>query len=86
MKNNLNPVVTYENADIQKEQIYCDNKGLCGIYRWTNKENGKSYVGSSENLGRRFSAYFSFTYLEKYKGPSLIHRALLKYGYSKFSL
>ena len=30
---NLNPVATYENAEIQKDQIYYENKGKCGIYR-----------------------------------------------------
>lgn len=29
----LNPVATYENPDIQKKQIYSDNKGKAGIYR-----------------------------------------------------
>jgi hypothetical protein len=27
MKNNLNTVATYENPDIQKDQIYYENKG-----------------------------------------------------------
>jgi hypothetical protein len=28
----LTPVVVYENADIQKKQIYLENKGRSGIY------------------------------------------------------
>jgi len=43
MKNNLNPVVIYENADTQKELIVKDNRGKAGVYRWINKENGNSY-------------------------------------------
>jgi hypothetical protein len=31
--NNLNPVATYSNPDIQKDQIYSENKGKSGIYR-----------------------------------------------------
>jgi group I intron endonuclease len=42
-------------------------------------------VGSSTDLHRRFSAYYSVAYLTKYNSIN-IHRALLKYGYSAFSL
>lgn len=50
--------------------------------------NGKSYVGSSVYLEKRMGHYFSFAYLERYikKGKSQIYAALLKYGYSSFSL
>jgi group I intron endonuclease len=48
----------------------------------------KSYVGSSISLSGRFSNYYSLNYpnnkLEK--GSSIIYNALLKYGYSNFSL
>jgi hypothetical protein len=30
--NSLTPVATYENPDIQKKQIYSENKGKSGIY------------------------------------------------------
>ena len=65
-----------------------DNKGKAGVYRWTNKENGKTYIGSSVNLGRRLSEYFSIKFLQKEidKNKSLIYRALLNYEYSKFKL
>ena len=79
-------VLVYSNADLQKEQILDDNKKKFGIYRWTNKKNGKSYVGSSNNLSKRFSQYFNLLTLRKYKGSSSIIRALLKYGYSNFTL
>lgn len=45
------PSVLYENPDLQKEDILNENKGKSGVYRWTNKETGKTYIGSSENLG-----------------------------------
>jgi group I intron endonuclease len=50
----------------------------------TNKVNGKSYIGSSVNLDRRFYIYYSQYNLNKHN--MLIHRALLKYGYSNFKL
>lgn len=75
----------YHNADAQKKDIYLNNKGKSGIYMWVNSVNGKRYVGSSSDLQKRFSAYYSVAYLTKYN-TTMIHRALLKYGYSAFSL
>jgi len=77
--------IVYHNADSQKKEIYLNSKGKSGIYMWVNSVNGKRYVGSSSDLQRRFSAYYSVAYLTKYNS-SIIHRALLKYGYSVFSL
>ena len=77
--------IVYYNADSQKKQIYLDNKEKSGIYMWVNTVNNKKYVGSFSNLQRRFSAYYSVAYLTKYNTIT-IHRALLKYGYSAFSL
>lgn len=79
-------MITYENADTQKETIYNDNRGKTGVYRWTNLYNGNIYVGSSVNLAKRFTLYYSLTYLTKQAKNSLICRALLKYGHSNFSL
>lgn len=77
--------IVYHNADTQKKQIYLNNKGKCGVYMWVNLINNKRYVGSSADLQRRFSAYYSVAFLTKYN-TIYIHRALLKYGYSSFSL
>jgi group I intron endonuclease len=80
------PEKVYENADHQKLQILKENKGKSGVYRWVNKDSsGKSYVGSSVNLRRRFTQYFSIKYLLLYSYMA-INRALLKYGYSNFYL
>ena len=78
------PVIKYDNADIQKLQAIKENKGKSGVYRWTNKVNGKSYVGSSINLVKRFTNYYSFNYISKSKMS--ISKALIKYGYSNFTL
>jgi group I intron endonuclease len=43
-------------------------------------------VGSSANLGYRFSRYFSFNYISYPKVNMLINKALIKYGYANFSL
>ncbi|KAG0632581.1 GIY-YIG nuclease superfamily, partial [Tuber brumale] len=75
----------YNNVDIEKLQILQDNVKKSGIYLFKNLINGKRYVGSSDNLSRRFRRYFNVNYLEK-KTCMLICLALLKYGYSNFSV
>lgn len=57
------PVKSYSNADSMKLQILKDNRGKSGIYRWTNKINGKTYVGRSIDLYTRFRNYFSINHL-----------------------
>lgn len=54
------------------------------MYRWTNNVNGKSYVGSAVSLRARFYVYYSANRLAKSK--MLIYMAILKYGYSNFTL
>lgn len=82
------PVKSYKNADIDKLRIISENKGKAGVYRWINIENGKSYIGSSVNLGERLRSYFSINDLIKKldKFSSIIYTSLLKYGYSGFSV
>jgi len=53
---------------------------------WINQVNGKSYVGSSVNLGYRLKQYYSVSYLNRNKSVSSISRALVKYGHSNFKL
>lgn len=79
------PVLSFENADQDKLEILSTIKGKSGVYMWTNKINGKKYVGSSVNLRRRITEYYNINNLLKKKGENmLIHRALLKYSYSNF--
>jgi hypothetical protein len=52
---------------------------------WTNKLNGKKYVGSSVALKRRLLEYYNVNRLLNEKSMP-INVALLKYGYSNFSL
>ncbi len=81
------PLVRYANADTEKLNILKENKGKCGIYRWINVENNKSYVGSSIDLRRRLKQYYSLSFLERpLNNKMLICKSFLKYGYSKFKL
>lgn len=48
------PVKIY-NITRDKLIIIRENRSKAGVYRFLNLTNGKSYIGSSTNLGRRFS-------------------------------
>jgi len=52
---------------------------------WTNKLNGKKYVGSSVDLRRRLLEYYNVNRLLNEESMP-INVALLKYGYHNFSL
>ena len=54
--------------------------------RWTNKLNANTYVGSSTNLSKRFINYYNYNYISDPKRNMSIHKAILKHGYSNFSL
>ena len=56
-----------------------------GIYMLTNNVNKKRYIGKSSNLMERFLNYSSKGLIEQ-KQSSMIHRALIKFGYDKFSI
>ena len=80
----VKPVINYLNCYTEKAHILNDNKGKSVVYRWFNKINKKTYVGSTSNLTTRMYKYFSVKHLLKSNIP--INNALLKYGYSNFSL
>lgn len=79
------PATKYKNVDLEKLNILKENIKKSGIYMFTNLIDGKRYIGSSENLSRRFSEYLNTNYLirDKYM---YICNALLLHGYSNFSL
>jgi group I intron endonuclease len=83
-KNN-NCVKFYENLFDMKQIILNENKGKSGIYMLTNKITKKIYIGQSSNLSNRFKNYFYISYI-KSQANLIINRALIKYGYSNFSL
>lgn len=85
---NADCVQSYSNPIDLRSTIYKENFNKAGIYRWTNLKSGKIYIGSSANLAKRFSSYFSIRFLtrESLKYKSVIYFALLKYGHSAFRL
>lgn len=77
-------IKSYPNAELLKKDILLENKGLSGVYRWTNIETGDSYVGSGVDLTKRIRSYYQIVELKR--NPRHINRALLKYGHDKFEL
>lgn len=71
--------------DLDKFNVVKDNKGKAGIYKITNLTNNKTYIGSSVNLSRRFTCYYSFKYINRWN-TGIICKALIKYGYYNFKL
>jgi group I intron endonuclease len=68
-----------------RKSIIKDNKNKSGIYKWTNKLTNDIYIGQSVDLAKIFIRYFNLSYL-KNRETLIISRALIKYGYSNFSL
>ena len=81
----FNFIKHYSNAELLKSEILKDSRDKSGVYMWKNNLNGQFYIGSSVDLKRRFTSYFNLNYLIK-ESRLYLHRALLKYGYSAFSL
>ena len=77
-------VKIYNDAYTMKKTILMENKNKAGIYQLINKITGDFYIGQSSNLSARFVKYYSLSYLNS--NNFIISRALLKYGYSNFSI
>lgn len=84
----ITPILVYEYADLlcEKSSIFKQNKGKSGIYCFTNKINGKRYVGSSLDLSKRFKNYFNIAYILDKKDNMNIYKALMAYGFINFKL
>ena len=81
------PVKFYEDAEKLKHLILLENKDRSGIYKWENKISGEFYIGSAVDLSKRMSEYYRESYItHPSRGKSIICYALVKYGYSNFSL
>ena len=62
------PIKSYSNAEAPsgyKDKILKENKDKSGIYMWKNNINNKKYIGSSQNLRKRFISYFNTNHLLK---------------------
>lgn len=82
----IKPENFYSDAYASKSLILKENKNKSGTYKFTKKQNGNFYIGSSKDLSRRFIKYFSLSYISTVKNNLTISRALVKYGYSNFTL
>jgi len=82
---NVNYVKFYENVFDMKKDILNENKSKSGIYMLTNNITKKIYIGQSSDLSNRFKNYFNISYINS-KASLTINKALIKYGYSNFSL
>ena len=82
----IKPVKYYEDIYTMKSQILKENKNKSGIYKFVNKLSGSFYIGSAKNLRTLIYSYLQLSSLLKGKNNSIITRALIKYGYSNFSL
>lgn len=78
--------VVYHNPKVEKATILKENKGKSGIYLWTNKINGKRYIGSAVDLSNRLRNYFNTSYLEDRTDIMIIYKALLAHGFENFTL
>lgn len=81
----INVIKYYEDPYSNRKSIKTENKGKSGIYKWTNKLTNDIYIGQSIDLSKRFIRYFNTSYLLN-RNSLVISRALLKYGYSNFTL
>ena len=53
-------------------------KNVCGIYKVTNKDNGKVYIGPSVEIGKRWRQHMTA------KDDIYFHKAIQKYGVENF--
>src|SRR6266700_3524647 len=83
--NSINYAKKYEDAYLMKKNIFNENRGKSGIYMLTNKLTNDLYIGQSIDISKRFKNYFNISYI-KSKDSFIISRALIKYGYSNFSV
>ena len=66
--------------------MYCRWCILTGIYKITNNINGKSYIGQSVNIQKRFNNHKSAAFNPNnrlYEFP--LYRAIRKYGIENFN-
>lgn len=81
----LNPKYIYLNSSTEKFEMLKELKNVSGIYLWYNNVSQNYYIGSAKDLSNRLARYYRSSELNRIYG-SLINRAILTYGYSKFSI
>lgn len=68
----INPTRVYSDFKEEKSNILSDNRSKVGIYILYNNATDSYYVGSSSNIARRMSSYFSLAYLNHPKNKNMI--------------
>lgn len=58
---------------------------MTGIYKITNKINGKIYIGQAKNICERWNKHYLTAYSDNDERQSLIHKAIRKYGIENFT-
>ena len=79
----IKPSVVYDQPQINKKLILDESRNKVAIYRWVNKLNGKTYIGSSAKLHIRLYKYFDLRFLSK--SSRYFDRALFKHGLHNFT-
>jgi group I intron endonuclease len=77
------PVSYIYNLFKDKEVILKELKNKSGIYLIHNNVNGKQYVGTEMDLGRRLATYY---FPSRLSDNRYISYFILKYGHSNFSV
>lgn len=78
-------VLIYKDILKDKQHMQEALKNKSGIYMWINNTNKKIYIGSSIDLRNRITSYLKNSVLIR-DSSMPICTALLKYGYSEFTL
>jgi hypothetical protein len=53
-------IIVYSNTELDKLNIFSDNKGKAGIYPWTRIVSENFYIGSAIDLSTRLQRYYFF--------------------------
>lgn len=80
------PIMIYDNALDNRKIAIKNNRNKAGVYRWVHNDSNKFYIGSSTNMGQRFSSYFALNWLESQAKFNIIYKSLLKHGHYEFRL
>lgn len=68
---------------IDRNKIFLEYRNKSGVYLIHNNVNGKAYIGSGLDLGKRLATYF---FPSRLADNRYISNSILKYGHANFSL